>query len=53
MTELNAPRIGPLRQRQRKAPGLRLQQLAVLSRIERSEANPTFAVLWSLTMIAS
>ncbi|GAU85808.1 helix-turn-helix domain-containing protein [Bosea sp. BIWAKO-01] len=57
MTELSAPQIGPILQRQRKARGLTLQQLAavsgvsksMLSQIERGEANPTFAVLWSLT----
>lgn len=57
MTELSAPQIGPILQRQRKARGLTLQQLAalsgvsksMLSQVERGEANPTFAVLWSLT----
>ncbi|QEL23793.1 helix-turn-helix domain-containing protein [Bosea sp. F3-2] len=57
MSELNAPQIGPLLQRQRKERGLTLQQLSalsgvsksMLSQIERGEANPTFAVLWSLT----
>lgn len=57
MTELNAPQIGPILQRQRRARGLTLQHLAILSgvsksmlsQIERGEANPTFAVLWSLT----
>ncbi|MGX1787896.1 helix-turn-helix domain-containing protein [Bosea sp. NPDC055332] len=57
MTELSAPEIGPMLQRQRRARGLTLQQLAalsgvsksMLSQIERGEANPTFAVLWSLT----
>jgi len=57
MSELNAPRIGPLLQSRRKERGLTLQQLSalsgvsksMLSQIERGEANPTFAVLWSLT----
>lgn len=57
MAELGAPPIGPIIQRQRKARGLTLQQLAglsgvsksMLSQIERGQANPTFAVLWSLT----
>ena len=57
MTELSTPQIGPILQRQRKARDLTLQQLAalsgvsksMLSQIERGEANPTFAVLWSLT----
>ena len=57
MTELSAPQIGPIIQRQRKARGLTLQQLSglsgvsksMLSQIERGQANPTFAVLWSLT----
>ena len=51
------PRIGPIIQRERKARKLTLEQLAMvsgvsrsmLSQIERGEANPTFAVLWSLT----
>jgi XRE family transcriptional regulator, regulator of sulfur utilization len=57
MTEISAPEIGPTIQRHRKARGLTLQQLAalsgvsksMLSEIERGQANPTFAVLWSLT----
>lgn len=57
MSELNPPKIGPLLQRQRKERALTLQQLSalsgvsksMLSQIERGEANPTFAVLWSLT----
>jgi transcriptional regulator with XRE-family HTH domain len=57
MSELNPPQIGPLLQDRRKERGLTLQQLSalsgvsksMLSQIERSEANPTFAVLWSLT----
>jgi transcriptional regulator with XRE-family HTH domain len=52
-----APQIGPVLQRQRKARRLTLEQLAarsgvsrsMLSQIERGEANPTFAVLWGLT----
>jgi transcriptional regulator with XRE-family HTH domain len=57
MEEVNAPEIGPVIQRERKARNLTLEQLAalsgvsksMLSQIERSQANPTFAVLWSLT----
>jgi transcriptional regulator with XRE-family HTH domain len=53
----NTPQIGPLLQRERKSRELTLEQLAslsgvsksMLSQIERGEANPTFAVLWSLT----
>ena len=51
------PRIGPAIQKERKLRKLTLEQLAVqsgvsksmLSQIERGEANPTFAVVWSLT----
>lgn len=51
------PQIGPVVQQKRKASKLTLEQLAamsgvsksMLSQIERGEANPTFAVLWSLT----
>ena len=51
------PRIGPIIQKERKARKLTLEQLAtlsgvsksMLSQVERGEANPTFAVLWSLT----
>ncbi|MDJ1159344.1 XRE family transcriptional regulator [Chelatococcus sp. SYSU_G07232] len=57
MDERNAPPIGPVIQQHRKARGLTLEQLAqhsgvsksMLSQIERGQANPTFAVLWSLT----
>jgi len=57
MEEINAPEIGPVIQRERKARNLTLEQLAaisgvsksMLSQIERGQANPTFAVLWSLT----
>ena len=57
MESVNAPEIGPIVQRERKKSGLTLEQLAarsgvsksMLSQIERSQANPTFAVLWSLT----
>lgn len=57
MNEKAAPEIGPVVQRQRGALGLTLEQLAalsgvsksMLSQIERGQANPTFAVLWSLT----
>jgi len=52
-----APSIGPSLQSVRKAQRLTLEQLAalsgvsrsMLSQVERGEANPTFAVLWSLT----
>lgn len=52
-----APRIGPAIQKERKQRRLTLEQLSaqsgvsksMLSQIERGEANPTFAVLWSLT----
>ncbi len=51
------PLIGPVIQKERKARKLTLEQLAarsgvsksMLSQVERGEANPTFAVLWSLT----
>ncbi len=51
------PQIGPVIQRCRKERGLTLEQLAdksgvsksMLSQVERGQANPTFAVLWSLT----
>ncbi len=57
MNVKTAPEIGPVVQRQRGALGLTLEQLAalsgvsksMLSQIERGQANPTFAVLWSLT----
>lgn len=53
----DSPRLGPVIQQRRKARRLTLEQLAdksgvsksMLSQIERGEANPTFAVLWSLT----
>jgi XRE family transcriptional regulator, regulator of sulfur utilization len=52
-----SPRIGPAIQAERKARKLTLEQLSMqsgvsksmLSQIERGEANPTFAVVWSLT----
>ena len=52
----DTPNIGPVVQQRRKALGLTLGQLAemsgvsksMLSQIERSEANPTFAILWAL-----
>jgi transcriptional regulator with XRE-family HTH domain len=52
-----APEIGPRIQASRKKNGLSLEELAarsgvsksLLSQIERGEANPTFATLWSLT----
>ncbi|QRM33336.1 helix-turn-helix transcriptional regulator (plasmid) [Microvirga sp. VF16] len=51
------PKIGPAIQKERKGRKLTLEQLAarsgvsksMLSQIERGEANPTFAVVWSLT----
>ena len=53
----DAPDIGPIIQRERKARHLTLERLAqlsgvsrsMLSQIERGESNPTFAVLWGLT----
>lgn len=53
----HTPQIGPVIQHERKRRRLTLEQLAgmsgisksMLSQIERGEANPTFAVLWSLT----
>lgn len=52
-----SPQIGPVIQGKRKSRHLTLEQLAamsgvsksMLSQVERGEANPTFAVLWSLT----
>lgn len=58
MSEIkNAPEIGPQLQALRKQRKLTLEALAkqsgvsrsMLSQIERSEANPTFATLWNLT----
>jgi transcriptional regulator with XRE-family HTH domain len=57
MGKINTPQLGPLIQRQRKSRSLTLEQLAslsgvsksMLSQIERGQANPTFAVVWSLT----
>jgi transcriptional regulator with XRE-family HTH domain len=57
MNDKPAPEIGPVVQRRRSALGLTLEQLAarcgvsksMLSQIERGQANPTFAVLLSLT----
>ena len=57
MDQINTPQIGPVIQRERKARNLTLEQLAalsgvsksMLSQVERGQANPTFAVLWSLT----
>ena len=51
------PKIGPTIQKERKSRKLTLEQLSaqsgvsksMLSQIERGEANPTFAVVWSLT----
>ena len=51
------PNIGPNLKRDRRAWKLTLEQLAamsgvsksMLSQIERGEANPSFAILWSLT----
>lgn len=53
----DTPEIGPIVQKYRKQRELTLGQLAeisgvsksMLSQIERGQANPTFAVLWSLT----
>lgn len=53
----DTPVIGPIVQKYRKQRELTLGQLAeisgvsksMLSQIERGQANPTFAVLWSLT----
>jgi transcriptional regulator with XRE-family HTH domain len=57
MASTEAPDIGPIIQRERKARHLTLERLAalsgvsrsMLSQIERGESNPTFAVLWGLT----
>lgn len=57
MEKINTPQLGPLIKRQRKDRSLTLEQLAslsgvsksMLSQIERGQANPTFAVVWSLT----
>lgn len=57
MNDVTPPQIGPVIQKARKARHLTLEQLArlsgvsrsMLSQIERSETNPTFAVVWSLT----
>lgn len=53
----SAPKIGTAIQKERKLRRLTLEQLSaksgvsksMLSQIERGEANPTFAVVWSLT----
>jgi len=53
----DAPEIGPLIQRERKARHLTLERLAalsgvsrsMLSQIERGESNPTFAVRHAFT----
>lgn len=53
----DTPQIAPILLAQRRARKLTLEQLAarsgvsksMLSQIERGAANPTFAVLWSLT----
>ncbi len=55
------PRIGPAIQKERKLRRLTLEQLSaqsgvsksMLSQIERGQANPTFAVVWSLTQALS
>jgi transcriptional regulator with XRE-family HTH domain len=57
LSSAKTPRIGPAIQKERKQRKLTLEQLAarsgvsksMLSQIERGEANPTFAVVWSLT----
>ena len=54
---LEPPQLGPRLRDQRQARGLTLEGLAqasgvsrsMLSQVERGEANPTFATLWSLT----
>jgi XRE family transcriptional regulator, regulator of sulfur utilization len=54
---LDAPEIGPAVRQTRSSRNLTLDQLArasgvsksMLSQIERGQANPTFAVLWSIT----
>ncbi|MET3645395.1 helix-turn-helix domain-containing protein [Phyllobacterium ifriqiyense] len=56
-TAQRPPKLGPVVQTERKRQKLTLEQLAIrsgvsksmLSQIERGEANPTFAVVWSLT----
>lgn len=56
MNAPHTPEIGPVLQKHRKSRGLTLEQLAqlsgvsksMLSQVERGQANPTFAVLWSL-----
>jgi transcriptional regulator with XRE-family HTH domain len=53
----NTPQVGPALRRHRKDRGMTLEQLAavsgvsrsMLSQVERGEANPTLAVVWSLT----
>lgn len=57
MDNKTPPQIGPLLAQHRRARKLTLEQLSaqsgvsksMLSQIERGEANPSFAVLWSLT----
>lgn len=57
MNDVSPPQIGPVIQKARKTRHLTLEQLSklsgvsrsMLSQIERSETNPTFAVVWSLT----
>ena len=57
MDQTRAPQIGPTLRRHRKSRSLTLEGLAelsgvsksMLSQIERGRANPTLAVLWSLT----
>ena len=54
---LEPPELGPRLRDRRQAKGLTLEGLAtasgvsrsMLSQVERGEANPTFATLWSLT----
>lgn len=54
---LEPPELGPLLREKRQFHGLTLEELAkasgvsrsMLSPVERGEANPTFATLWSLT----
>ena len=54
---LEPPELGPLLREKRQSQGQTLEELAkasgvsrsMLSQVERGEANPTFATLWSLT----
>ena len=54
---LETPKLGPLLRKKRQSQGRTLEEVAaasgvsrsMLSQVERGEANPTFATLWSLT----